>query len=145
MRPNAAFRGYFNTMAQVERPLSPHLQIYRLPLTAVMSITHRITGIGLGIGTLVLTWWLLAAAMGPEAYATFVAWVPGFWLGKLVLFGFSVAFFVHFCNGIRHLYWDTGRGFLPHESARSDKVVLGCAAVLTVVTWVVAAALMGRA
>lgn len=132
-------------MAQVERPLSPHLQIYRLPLTAIMSITHRITGVGLGIGTLVLTWWLLAAAMGPEAYATFVNWVPGFWLGKLVLFGFSLAFFVHFCNGIRHLYWDTGRGFLPTESAQSDKVVLVCAAILTVLTWVVAFALTGRA
>src|SRR5690348_15437891 len=86
------------------RPLSPHLQVYRLPLTAVMSITHRITGVGLSLGLIVVTVWLVAAAYGPEAYDAFAGFMVS-WLGLLILLGFSLALFFHLCNGIRHLLW----------------------------------------
>ena len=94
----------------VQRPLSPHLQVYRPQLTSMLSICHRITGVGISVGTLLLTWWLVAAATSPEAYAT----VSGFmrsWIGLLLLFGWSAALFYHFLNGIRHLAWDGGLGF----------------------------------
>ena len=92
------------------RPLSPHLQIYRWPITMVASITHRATGLALAAGTLFLSWWLIAAATGPEAYAVFsvAARNP---LGEIVLFGFLWSLAFHLLNGIRHLAWDAGYGF----------------------------------
>ncbi|MCB2109116.1 MAG: succinate dehydrogenase, cytochrome b556 subunit [Rhodobacteraceae bacterium] len=119
------------------RPLSPHLQVYRLPLTAILSITHRITGIGLSAGLLLLAWWLAAAAYGPDAYAAY-AKVAGSWLGYLVWFGFSLALYFHLCNGIRHLFWDMGKGFEIAQAQRSDKLVIIAAIVLTVLTWLAA-------
>jgi len=89
-------------MAHDKRPLSPDLQIYRPQLTSVLSISHRVTGIALSVGTLLLVSWLLAAAAGPQAYST----VQGFmrsWLGLLVMFGWTFSLFFHLCNGIRHL------------------------------------------
>lgn len=92
------------------RPLSPHLSIYRWPVTMATSIVHRVTGMGLSLGTLLLAWWLIAAASGPEAYQTFsgLAASP---IGLLVLFGFTWALAFHLINGIRHLAWDIGFGF----------------------------------
>lgn len=119
------------------RPLSPHLQVYRLPLTALLSITHRITGVGLAAGLVLLAWWLAAAATGPDAYAT-VAAVLGSWFGLLVLFGFSLALSFHLCNGIRHLFWDAGKGFEIAQAQRSDKIVIGAAVALTAVVWLAA-------
>ncbi len=119
------------------RPLSPHLQVYRLPLTALMSITHRITGIGLTIGTLLLTWWVTAAAYGAEAFDQVQGFL-GSWIGLLLLFGFSFALFFHLFNGVRHLFWDFGRYFELHETRRADIAVLVAAAALTVVVWVMA-------
>lgn len=124
-------------MAQVERPLSPHLQVYRLPLTAVASITHRATGVGLGFGTLLLTWWLVAAASGPEAYANF-QWFAGSIIGILVLFGFTWALCFHLLNGLRHLFWDAGWGFDKHESHKATLAVVGGSVALTVIVWIAA-------
>jgi succinate dehydrogenase / fumarate reductase cytochrome b subunit len=97
-------------MAKIERPLSPHLQIYKPQITMVTSITHRATGIALGVGTLLLAWWLIAVAAGPEAYATVTAFTTS-WFGQIILFGFTWSLFYHLCNGIRHLFWDMGQGF----------------------------------
>jgi succinate dehydrogenase / fumarate reductase cytochrome b subunit len=96
------------------RPLSPHLQIYRLPLTMLMSGFHRITGFVLYFGTVLLAWWLLAAASGPNGYAKF-EWFIGSIIGQLILLGYTWALIHHMLGGIRHLIWDTGRGFGPQE------------------------------
>ena len=117
------------------RPLSPHLQIYRWQLTSVLSILHRFTGVALGVGTLLLVWWLAAAAAGPGPYAGVQRFL-GSWLGLLLLFGWSAALFYHLCNGIRHLWWDTGNGLdLPSVYASGWAVVIA-AAVLTALAWV---------
>lgn len=129
-------------MAQAERPLSPHLEIYKPQLTMVLSITHRFTGVGLAVGTLFLTWWLIAAAMGPEAYA-FTQWIYGTWLGYLVLFGFSVSLFYHLCNGIRHLFWDVGLGYEIETVYRSGWSVVAATAVLTFAAWVIGLGVAG--
>jgi succinate dehydrogenase / fumarate reductase cytochrome b subunit len=119
------------------RPLSPHLSVYRLPLAAILSITHRITGIGLSIGMLLLTWWVASAAYGPGAYAVFTGFMGSF-LGYLLLLGFSVSLFYHLCNGIRHLFWDAGMNFEIAETNRGNMIVLAGTVILTVVTWVMA-------
>jgi len=129
-------------MAQGERPLSPHLEIYKPQLTMVLSITHRFTGVGLAVGTLFLTWWLIAAAMGPEAYA-FTQWIYGTWLGTLVLFGFSVSLFYHLCNGIRHLFWDVGLGYEMETVYRSGWSVVAATAVLTFAAWAIGLGVVG--
>lgn len=121
-------------MATPNRPLSPHLQVYRLPLTALMSITHRITGVGLTIGTLLLAWWVTAAAYGEAQYDQVQGFL-GSWLGLLLLLGFSFALFYHLCNGIRHLFWDFGQYFELEQTRRADVVVLIGAAALTVAAW----------
>ncbi len=119
------------------RPLSPHLQVYRLPLAAWLSITHRMTGVGLTIGTLLLTWWLASAAYGPDAYETATDFM-GSPLGYLMLFGFSVALFYHLCNGIRHLLWDMGKNFTIAQTNAGNAIVLIGTAVLTAVAWFLA-------
>lgn len=124
-------------MAQVERPLSPHLQVYRLPLTAIASITHRITGVGLGFGTVLLAWWLIAAASGPDAYAGF-QWFIGSIVGLILLFGFTWALMFHLLNGLRHLFWDAGWGFDPALSERISVFVVGGSVILTVIVWAAA-------
>lgn len=124
-------------MANVERPLSPHLQIYRWPITMVLSILHRVTGVGLGLGTLLLTWWLAAAAAGPEHYATVQA-VLGSWFGRLVLFGFTWALFLHLCNGIRHLFWDMGYGYEIKTADRTAWIALAASLVLTILAFALA-------
>jgi len=122
-------------MVSDPRPLSPHLQVYRWQLTSVLSILHRTTGVALSVGTLVLIWWLVAAAEGPEAYAHVQGFL-GSWIGRILLFGWSVALFYHLCNGIRHLVWDTGRSLdLPGVYRGGWAVVAGTAA-LTVLAWI---------
>jgi succinate dehydrogenase / fumarate reductase cytochrome b subunit len=121
-------------MATPIRPLSPHLQVYRLPLTALISISHRITGVGLTLGTLLLTWWVTAAAYGEPYYSKVQAFL-GDWFGQLLLLGFSFALFFHLCNGLRHLFWDFGRYFEPEQVRRSDAAVLIGSVALTVATW----------
>ena len=128
-------------MAQTERPLSPHLQVYRPQITSMLSILHRLTGVVLGGGTLLLAWWLIAAAVGPEAYAE-VAWFISSWLGRLVLLGFTFCLFYHLCNGIRHLGWDIGWGFELPVLRATGWLVLVAAMGMTLGAWILGYALM---
>jgi succinate dehydrogenase / fumarate reductase cytochrome b subunit len=117
------------------RPLSPHLQIYRWQLTSVLSILHRISGVALAVGAILLVSWLGAAADGPESYARMQRFL-GSWIGLVLLFGWSVALFYHLCNGIRHLMWDTGRGLDLKSVYASGWTVLAATAVLTLIAWI---------
>ena len=118
------------------RPISPHLQVYRWQLTSVLSILHRATGVALSVGTILLVWWLVAAAEGPEAYAKVQGFL-GSWPGLVVLFGWSVALFYHLCNGLRHLWWDTGHGLELRSVYAGGWAVLAATAGLTALTWAV--------
>ncbi|HSS64717.1 MAG TPA: succinate dehydrogenase, cytochrome b556 subunit [Gammaproteobacteria bacterium] len=124
-------------MAASNRPLSPHLQVYRPQLTSVLSITHRATGVALALGLLLLVYWLLALAAGPEGFSVARA-LFGSWVGKVVLFGFSYALFYHLCNGIRHLFWDAGLGFDIKAAYASGWAVVAVSAALTVLAWIIA-------
>jgi succinate dehydrogenase / fumarate reductase cytochrome b subunit len=119
-----------------QRPLSPHLQVYRPQMTSVMSIMHRAAGIVLTTGTLVMTAWLVSLAMGAERYGI-VSAALAHPLGQFVLFGYSVALIYHALNGIRHLGWDIGIGLTIPEVYRNGQLVLVLTAVLTVVLWTV--------
>jgi len=122
------------------KPLSPHLQIFRWPLSMALSIGHRITGAGLAAGLLLLTWWLVALASGPEAFAVIDGIVDS-WFGALVLFGFTVAAFLHLGNGIRHLVWDFGYGFELETTRKSGQAVVAFTVVATALTWIAILAL----
>ena len=128
-------------MAAGNRPLSPHLQVYRPQLTSMLSILHRITGVALAVGTLLLVDWLAAAAGGPESYAAAQGFIGSFF-GQLLLFGWTVALFYHLANGIRHLFWDAGYGFELPTVYRSGLAVLVATAVLTIVSWIAAYAVL---
>jgi succinate dehydrogenase / fumarate reductase, cytochrome b subunit len=123
------------TPSDATRPLSPHLQIYRPTLTMMMSIVHRITGGALYVGTAFLAWWLLAVASGPTAYATFQGAAASF-IGRLVLFGYTWALIHHMLGGIRHLIWDTGRGFGPAEREWMTRATLFGSLALTLLLWI---------
>jgi len=122
---------------RIERPLSPHIQIYKPMLTMTMSIVHRITGAALYVGTLILAAWLIAAASGAAAFDTMQA-VLGSVLGRLVLFGYTWALLHHMLGGIRHLIWDTGRGFGAVERELFARLTIIGSVVLTVLLWIVA-------
>lgn len=124
-------------MTTDRRPLSPHLQVYRPQLTSVLSILHRVTGVVLAIGTLLLVYWLLAAAAGPEAYEVARS-ILGSMLGQLALFLWTWTLFYHLCNGIRHLFWDAGYGLELDATYASGKAVVVASILLTLATWVVA-------
>ncbi len=117
-----------------QRPLSPHLQVYRPQLTSMMSITHRATGVALTTGTLALAAWLVAVALGGETYAMMAA-VVAHPLGQFVLFGYSVALIYHAMNGVRHLCWDLGFGLTIPEVYRSGHIVLFLTFLLTACLW----------
>lgn len=120
-----------------KRPMSPHLQVYDLPLTAKLSILHRGTGAVLFIGLLIMVWVLAAAAGGAESWQTMHSLLSS-WFGKLVLFGFTFSLYYHLCNGIRHLLWDIGQGFSAQEVQKSSIVVLATTVILTLLTWLIA-------
>ncbi len=120
----------------VQRPLSPHLQIYKPMLTMMMSILHRITGAALYVGTLLLVWWLVAGAASPKAFAK-VQWYIGSWFGLLILIGYTWALMHHMLGGVRHFVWDTGRGFGVEEREWMAKASIIGSCVLTVVIWAV--------
>ncbi len=124
-------------MSPVERPLSPHVSVYRWQISMTMSILHRITGVGLGLGTLLLTWWLIAAAAGPAAYGVVHDFL-GSIIGRVILLGFTLALFYHLCNGIRHLVWDAGYGYDVKTMTRSGLLAFTAAIVLTVIAWLLA-------
>ena len=117
-------------------PLSPHLQIYRWQLTSVLSILHRLTGVALAVGAILLVSWIGAASDGPEAFAK-MQWFLASPLGLVLMFGWSVALFYHLCNGIRHLWWDTGRGLELKSVYATGYAVLVATAVLTIAAWAV--------
>ena len=120
----------------VERPLSPHLHIYRPQISSALSIFHRFTGVGLGVGTLLLVWWLAAAAGSDADYARAAGFI-GSPLGLLLLFLWTAALVYHFLNGIRHLAWDAGHGFELPQMHASGKLVVIATIVLTLLIWVV--------
>ena len=126
----------------VARPLSPHLTIYRPMLSMMMSIVHRMTGVALYIGSLLLAWWLLAVASGPNAYATFQSVASSF-IGRVGLFGYTWALMHHMLGGLRHLIWDTGRGLGDAEREWLVRANLVGSIVLTIVLWIVGGYLMG--
>ena len=130
------------TRAPAARPLSPHLQVYRLTLTMVMSGAHRVTGIFLYVGMAIVAWWLIAAASGPNAYAN-VQWFMGTWFGRFVLLGYTWTLFHHTFGGIRHLIWDTGHGFNPREIDWLARATIGGSVALTLLVAVVSYLVMG--
>jgi succinate dehydrogenase / fumarate reductase cytochrome b subunit len=120
----------------MERPLSPFMfpTWYRFEITSVLSILHRLTGIALAVGSTLLAWWLVAVAAGGEVFASTHAFIASP-IGILLLFLWSVAFFYHLCNGIRHLAWDAGWGFELREAHLSGYAALAATVVLTVLAW----------
>ena len=125
-----------------QRPLSPHLQIYKPMLTMMMSIAHRITGVALYFGTLLLAWWLIAAATN-EAYFNYVNDIAGSIYGHAVLFLFSWALFHHMLGGIRHFIWDTGRGFGLNTIEWLARLTLAGGLVINLIVWFAAYKVMG--
>ncbi|CAN7202967.1 succinate dehydrogenase, cytochrome b556 subunit [Mesorhizobium sp. LjNodule214] len=121
--------------ARRERPLSPHLTVYRPPITMTMSIIHRITGGALYFGTLLVALWLMAAA-STEATFDFVNWAFGSWLGRLVLFGYTWALMHHMLGGVRHLVWDTGVGLEKHTASKIAWATLAGSIALTLLIWI---------
>lgn len=119
------------------RPLSPHLTIYRPQITSMMSIMHRVTGVAMTLGSALVVWWLFAAATSEE-YFDFANGVLTSWIGNLIWIGMTFALAYHFCNGIRHLIWDMGFGFELDQVEMSGKISVGAAGVLTVLVWLLA-------
>ena len=118
----------------VRRPLSPHLQVYRPQLTSIMSIMNRVTGVAVSVGTLLLVWWLVAAAAGPSAFGT-VQWFLATPVGLFMLFGWTTALFWHFYGGIRHLAWDSGYGYDLPQTHASGWATLIATVASTVLVW----------
>ena len=123
-------------MKSVHPPRSPDFQIYRWPLAMALSILHRASGIALSAGPVLLVWWLAAAADGPTEFEKMQRFL-GSWIGLLLLFGWSVALCYHLCAGLRHLWWDTGRGLDLPSVYRGNWAVIAGTIVLTLVTWIV--------
>lgn len=124
-------------MSSSNRPLSPHLQVYKFPLTVKTSILHRITGLALAFGLVVFVYWLYALATDFTAADQLRAWlmtVPG----QILVYLWLYTFFYHFCNGIRHLFWDVGKGFSNEQAQRSAVIVLTVSVLLTVMTYLLA-------
>lgn len=122
-------------MSNRTRPLSPHLTIYRWPLTMILSILHRATGVSLSVGLIIFSVWLFAIAFG-EQYFTFFVYIFSNWIGRFLLVVWTFAFFLHFCNGLRHLYWDTGRGFDRDRVEMSARIVVFSSLLLTGIFWI---------
>jgi len=120
-----------------ERPLSPHIWIYRWPLTMVTSITHRITGVATVAGLVLVTLFLVATALGRDAF-NFAHAALAAWYGRLILFGFTLTLCYHLLNGIRHLVWDTGAGFGLKTSRNSGIAVIVGTFILTLIIWLAA-------
>lgn len=126
------------------RPLSPHLQVYRPQITSVLSILHRITGVALAGGALLLTYWISAAGYGPESFERAQA-LMGSWFGRLMLLGFTFSLYYHFANGIRHLAWDAGKGFELPTLRLTGWLVVIFSVVATALTFIAGYAMRGGA
>ncbi|MBA2590212.1 MAG: succinate dehydrogenase, cytochrome b556 subunit [Alphaproteobacteria bacterium] len=119
------------------RPLSPHLTIYRWPVTMATSITHRATGVGLSVGAVILAWWLVSISNGPEGWQSFHA-LSDTPIGLLVVFGLTWSLVYHFLNGIRHLAWDLGYGFEKNLAERNSMMILVGSVVIAVALFALA-------
>jgi len=133
---DALMVAYTSDGKTVRRPLSPHLQIYTPQMTSILSIMNRVTGIAVSVGTLLLVWWLVAAASGPSAFNTVQGFIASP-LGLFMLFGWTVSLLFHFFNGIRHLGWDAGFGFDLPQTYATGWAVLIATAVSSVLVWAV--------
>lgn len=122
------------TAATRARPLSPHLTVYRWPVTMTMSILHRITGGALYVGTLLVVWWLVAAATSPTQFEL-VDGLMGSWFGRLVLLGYSWAIMHHMLGGIRHFIWDTGHGLSKESASALGWATLAGSILITLALW----------
>ncbi len=131
-------------MPPVARPTSPHLGIYRWPLAMALSILHRATGVALAVGTLLLVWLLLALSNGAEAYGAVRAFC-GSWLGLILLFGWSWSLAFHLANGVRHLFWDAGKGYSIAQAKNSGIVVVVFSLIATGLIWACVCAQGGAA
>lgn len=129
-------------MASANRPLSPHLQVYRFQITMLLSILHRIMGTGLVLGALLFTYWISSATYGPEAFATAQA-LLGSWFGRLVLFGMTFAAYYHLFNGIRHMAWDAGFGYDMPTLRKTGWTVVVVSGSLTLLTFTAGYAAVG--
>jgi succinate dehydrogenase / fumarate reductase cytochrome b subunit len=121
-----------------QQPLSPHLQVYKLPITAIVSICHRATGIINCVAMTLLVWVLYQASGSSSGYDFAHAFINN-WFIKLVLFAFTFSIYFHMCNGIRHLFWDIGKGFEIDTATKTAKACIAAAAALTIITWLIAA------
>jgi succinate dehydrogenase / fumarate reductase, cytochrome b subunit len=121
-------------MTPRERPLSPHLQVYRWQITMTMSILHRATGVALAVGAFALAWWLLAVAGGDESFLAFRD-VATSWFGQLALFGFSFCLVYHLLNGLRHLLWDAGHGYSIPQVYATGWTVVALSVLVTGAIW----------
>lgn len=128
--------------ARIDRPLSPHLQIYRWTLTMAMSIVHRVTGVALYAGTVLMAWWLVAMATGPVSYAHVQAFFGSF-IGRLILFGYTWALIHHLLSGLRHFAWDLGYGYGPAEREWLTRAALIGSVSLTLILWFIGYAVGG--
>lgn len=117
-----------------QRPTSPHLTIYRKQITSVLSITHRLTGVALAVGSALLVAWLYVAAYDPSNYSILYGYMTSDW-GRVLMLGWTLAFYYHLSNGIRHLFWDIGKGFTIPQATRSGWLVVILTVVMTGVTW----------
>lgn len=133
---DALMQGRNTAGALVQRPLSPHLQVYKPQMSSALSIFHRITGVALSLGAILLSLWLAAAAASPAAFAIAQSLVDSI-LGMIILFGFTLALFYHFCNGIRHLLWDAGYGFDLPTMHRTGYAVMVTSVGLTLLFWII--------
>jgi succinate dehydrogenase / fumarate reductase cytochrome b subunit len=121
-------------VASQKRPLSPHIQIYKPQITSVLSITHRLTGVALLFAALLLSSWVISATYGNEAFNQ-IQNILSSWLGVLILIGLTVSIFYHLGNGIRHLFWDFGKGFELKDVKRSGLVVILFTLIMSIITW----------
>ena len=117
------------------RPLSPHLQIYKPQITSILSIFHRITGVALSVGTILLVFWVLTLSLG-ESYYNYYLIFSKSWLGTIILIGFTFALCYHLSNGIRHLFWDFGYGYELLTVYKSGVTVILCSCILTLIIWI---------
>ncbi len=131
-------------MTMHERPLSPHLQIYKVELPMLLSGLHRITGIALSVGSLLLVAWLESAVYSAEAFATMNRFLGSF-IGQLMLFGWTFSLVYHSVSGVRHLLWDTGRLLEVKQIYSSSKFVLAITIVLTLLAWILGGGFPGGA
>ena len=130
------------TAVRRERPLSPHLGIYRWPVTMTVSILHRVTGGALYFGTLLIAWWLIAASTS-QSWFDFASAIFGSWVGRIVLLGYTWALVHHMLGGIRHLIWDTGTGLEKHTASNIARLQIVAGIVLTLLIWVAGYAARG--